>query len=598
MRFKINLFWWNMNRNLLHSTVFLIVPCLILQPTFIAIVYPFSNQFHPLAHNEPLTITFNIEQKSTVYEGDIINCTITGNPTVTWWTINNQSPHYTFYNGNPVIFDPEPTPLNATYVNFTVHAENLFESSSATIQLAIKRLYFGDIHFHSSISDGYHHIDTLYQNTIQDNYLDFICLTDHAEIINSLDFTPPQPLWMFTRSLIQYTLYKMGLRDEWQIIKNKATEYYTPGSFTTFLGFEYSPGPWYPGGWPWSEHGHEDISHINFYYKDVYPSAPKYSGWDQHTFDDILEVMAREREKGHLNVGFPHHPLMKIGNFGEYSVNWTFLYNNISNVSARDSVLRGVETYSKWGTAIGKYSGIPIRWPYDPRNLCDSPMYWVENALWEWSKHESGHQRFVLMANSDNHAVDRAGSASLQSRVSGKHPNPSGIMAAYAIHNTRPEIWDAMNNCSIYGIQTLKIRANVRFDGQMAYGRWINCTSPLNIRISAYATFPGIDHSGKNMCPHGYSPDELDYPIMDIWLIKKDVDQGQPWCKVIGHASPNTSLAVIEFKDEDVHPNDFYYVAIRQKGDLLKKEGDTSEVPKDEYMAFIGPVFINSVKFD
>jgi len=129
--------------------------------------------------------------------------------------------------------------------------------------------------------------------------------------------------------------------------------------------------------------------------------------------------------------------------------------------------------------------------------------------------------------------------------------NSAGILAAYAVHNTREEIWDAMNNCSICGLQLLKIRANVRLDGQLAYGRWINCTSPLKIRVSTLSTFSGKDHSGKNMCPYGYSHDELEYTISDTWLIKKDTLKGKPWCKVIGHTTPNKNLVVADFEDPD-----------------------------------------------
>jgi hypothetical protein len=134
----------------------------------------------------------------------------------------------------------------------------------------------------------------------------------------------------------------------------------------------------------------------------------------------------------------------------------------------------------------------------------------------------------------------------------------------------------------------LKIRANVRFDGQMALGNWITCSSPLKITITAQSTFPGYDNSGKNMKPHGYLDDQLDYPIQDIWLIKKDRDKGRPWCKVINHTTPNSNTVVVNFQDYDVQPNDFYWMAIRQKGQELKSG-------ENEYMAFIGPVFIDNV---
>jgi hypothetical protein len=326
----------------------------------------------PLDSERP-SIVINLAPGSIVYEGDIINCTVTGNPTEMFWMINSQSPHYTFYGNDPVLFDPEPTPLNATFVNLTVWAIGDHVASYDTVQIQLKRLYFGDIQFHSTFSDGYHDPDTLYTNAIADNYLDFACLTDHAEIVNEIDFTPPQPVWMFTRSVLQYLKYKFTNYDEWQLIKDKTQEYYHPGRFTTLLGFEYSPGPWYPGGFPWSDYGDEDIGHVCFYYKDVYSDAPEYSARDQYTFDDIFQAMADEAGKGHLNIGFPHHPLMKIGLWGHYSVNWTYLANTMVHSEERNRLLRGVETYSKWGTAIGKYSDVPISWPYAEESMVDHP---------------------------------------------------------------------------------------------------------------------------------------------------------------------------------------------------------------------------------
>jgi len=544
----------------------------------------------------PPAVTINIEPYSIIYEGDIINCTITGNPTVKYWQINNQSQHTTFHNDNPVIFDPEPTPLNDTYVNLTVYVENEAGNVSDTVQVIIKRIFFGDIHWHTTYGDGGYELDTMYQNAVVDNYLDFAASSEHASI-NPLYAGKPFPI-------VKMLINKFLGRDPWQIIKNKAVEYYDPGNFTTLLGFEWSSSNLFPGGYKCSPNGYEDVGHVNFYYKDVYPNAPKYSPLQKLNYDDIFQAMAEEWDKGHLNICFPHHPIGKIYWFGSdgfgkyipfiYTTNWSFLARGMKNTDARDKILRGVEVYSRWGTSIGQYSNIPITWPYLPDDLsnglclCNQTDAWVENGMWEWSENSLKGRKFVMQAGSDTHAVDRPGSGSAEL----DKQKPSGIIAAYAVHNIRDEIWDAMNDCDIYGSQLLKIRANIRFDGKMAYGRWINCSSPLNIRITVHSTFPGFDSSGKNMCPHGYSPDELDYPIQDIWLIKKDRDKGRPWCKVIGHVKPDENMAVVTFEDPDVQSNDFYYVAIRQKGQSLDVDSDE---PKDEYMAFIGPVFIDNV---
>ena len=92
------------------------------------------------------------------------------------------------------------------------------------------------------------------------------------------------------------------------------------------------------------------------------------------------------------------------------------------------------------------------------------------------------------------------------------------------------------------------------------------------------------------MCPHGYAEEELNYPISDIWLVKKDSEKGRPWCKIIGHVTPNENVSVVTFTDPDVQPNDFYWIAVKQQGESLSSGSN-------EYMAFLGPVFINNVEY-
>jgi len=533
---------------------------------------------------EPPTVVINVEPYTMVYEGDIIDCDISGDPTFFYWQINSQSIHETFYGDDPVLFDPEPTPLEDTYVNLTVYAENAHGNDSDNVPIQLNRIFFGDIHWHTPFSDGNYDLDTMYSNAVEDNYLDFAACTDHGELLDGIS---RKFGGVRERDIIKTIFEKICGFSEWQTVKEKAIEYDDPGSFTTLLGFEWTAAQWSLGGKPWSPHGWEDVGHINFYYKDVYSDAREYSDLQKLNYDSIFQAMADEWDKGHLNIGFPHHPLGRAS-WANFTTNWTFLANDMNKIEERNKILRGVETYSRWGTSIGHSftPGVPWLWPYLEDQFYNQTTAWVENALWEWSQNKMKDQRFGFIAGSDTHDYDRPGSAMFnESHLAG----PSGLVGVYAVHNKRAEIWDALNNCSSYPVQLLKIRANVRFDGQFAYGRWIDCSSPLNIQVTANSTFPGLDGSGKRMWPHGYSPDELDYPISDIWIIKKDRDRGQPWCKVIDHSMPNTSLAVVEFEDFDVQPNDFYWVAIRQKGQPLLSSRS------DEYMAFIGPVFIDNV---
>lgn len=559
-------------------------------------------------------IKINLDPYSTIYEGDIVDCNISIlNPKYIYWKINDEASHTTFYGDDPIIFDPEPTPYDTKYVNLTVYAENESINCSDSVIVQIKRIFFGDIHWHCNLCDGRFSLDKMYRNSIKDNYLDFVAYSGHAEWIDGirksyLNFNKlikcNYNLKVLLRNIFQNKILHLN---EWEIIKQKANEYYQEGKFTTLLGFE------------WTACNYPNF-HINFYYKDVYNDAREYSSSDvvnplfsKSTVNEIFKTMAKELEKGHLNVGFPHHPQ-------HVKIDWKYFLNNV-NTENLNKILRGVEIFSTWGNSIGQnYTpDLPYNWPYYFKNHKYSNNSWVENALWEISETQNKDQVFSFIAGSDMHRQARPTCAFSEGLDLSGPFVPSGIMAAYATHNNREEIWDAMNNGSIYASQLLKIRCNVRFsdfnvdNAKLSCGKWINCTSPLKIRVTAQSTSINSyhDRSGKNMVPYSYSNYELDYNISDIWLIKNNNLKGKPWCKVVNHSKPNSETAVVFFEDHNVQPNDFYYIAIRQKGQLLtpkiidilsityprifRKWNDNFTGNRDEYMAYIGPVFIDNV---
>jgi hypothetical protein len=535
------------------------------------------------------TVTINISPFSTIYEGDIIPCNITGNLTDIYWQINNHKPHRIFHENNPMIFNPEPTPLDHTFINLTIHAENSYGTGSDTIQIKLNKIFFGDIHWHTLFSDGQFDIDTMYQQAIEDNYLDFTACTDHAELLDGINTCyrlVPRFGGIQQYDTLKTILNKILGYSEWQTMKEKAIEYYDPGKFTTLLGFEWTAAEWSPGGHKLSPNGWGDVGHINFYYKDIYPEAREYSDLQKMNYDSIFQAMHDEYEKGHLNIGFPHHPQGKAS-WLSFTTNWSYLTNRMSHIEERYQILRGVETYSRWGTSIGQYytPKLPWTWAYNETQFYNQTDAWIENALWEWSQNTLHEQQFGFIASSDTHDYNRPGSALYnRSHLVG----PSGLVAVYAVHNTREEIWNALNNCSSYALQLLKNRVNVRVNGLMAYGRWINCSSPLEIQITACATSPGFDRSGKSMCPHGLDSESLEYVISDIWLVKKDRDRGRPWCKVIKHVSPKTPIAIETFVDTDIQSNDFYWIAIKQQSELGSSKNN-------EFMTFLGPIFIQNI---
>ncbi len=87
--------------------------------------------------------------------------------------------------------------------------------------------YFGEMHGHTRLSDGSVDIDTYYRHFRDDIRLDFAALSDHDHGGVGKD-----ELWV-------------GSPSKWDIIKEKAKEYYQPGKFTTLLAYERDSYPFY-----------------------------------------------------------------------------------------------------------------------------------------------------------------------------------------------------------------------------------------------------------------------------------------------------------------------------------------------------------------
>jgi len=88
------------------------------------------------------------------------------------------------------------------------------------------KIYFGDLHHHSTISDGMCSIDKVYSTLRDITCLDFASVIDH-------DYHYP------------HIFYERGMQitnEDWETIKQKADDYYKPGNFVTFVGYEWT-GP-------------------------------------------------------------------------------------------------------------------------------------------------------------------------------------------------------------------------------------------------------------------------------------------------------------------------------------------------------------------
>jgi len=87
------------------------------------------------------------------------------------------------------------------------------------------RLYFGEMHGHTNLSDGKTQIDDYFVNIRDRAKLDFAALTDHDH-----------------GGIGHAELWGEG---KWSLIRAKAKEYNDPGRFTTLLAYERDSYPWY-----------------------------------------------------------------------------------------------------------------------------------------------------------------------------------------------------------------------------------------------------------------------------------------------------------------------------------------------------------------
>lgn len=178
-----------------------------------------------------------------------------------------------------------------------------YESNSAEVQdiKAPFNLYFGDMHGHSSASDGLHSPEDYYRYGKEMSGLDLCVLTDHAECI--------------------YEPNKYN----WEYLIKTAEDCHRPGLFITFPAFEWTHGVW----------GHRNVIYrdatiaINTgYFNSSYENA--------NTPEKLYDLVRSARP-----IIIPHHT-MAVYKWGRHDPELEPL----------------VEIYSMWGSS--EYTGNPL----------------------------------------------------------------------------------------------------------------------------------------------------------------------------------------------------------------------------------------------
>lgn len=135
-------------------------------------------------------------------------------------------------------------------------------------------LYFGDLHGHTNLSDGGVDPDVFFTNMRDLSKADFCALSDHDH-------------GGVGRPMLWEKEPESG-RIKWDIICDKADEYYEPGRFTTILAYERDSYPWY--------------SNMVLYFRDR-QNAQLYRG--EQDGEITREELLKLRENGNVIFG-PH----------------------------------------------------------------------------------------------------------------------------------------------------------------------------------------------------------------------------------------------------------------------------------------------------
>ncbi len=304
-----------------------------------------------------------------------------------------------------------------------------------------RRVYWGDIHLHSTLSDGTGAAATGYRFGRDVMALDVVAYTDHDTMGF---FIPPQ--WQRRRMHREY----------FQTLCDLADEFNDDGSFVTLPGYEWTKQPNMGG-------------HINVYFEDagdarLFDSLAE----ETHTYE-ALWARLREWNEAHESgvVTIPHHPAEAMYPFDFDAVDYD------------DELAPLVEVYSQWGSSEqpGR-DGNPFPLAMGQGEI-DTAGHYVQDA------HRMGH-RVGMLGGADFHGP-RPGHSIIHTsphlpsldewrrgglgwgniwRVWAERSYPGGLTAFLAPSLTRSAIFETLRSRSVYATtQPHRILVDFRVDG-------------------------------------------------------------------------------------------------------------------------------------
>ncbi|MHA1805033.1 MAG: DUF3604 domain-containing protein [Promethearchaeota archaeon] len=286
---------------------------------------------------------------------------------------------------------------------------NVYRSNPIVVKKKIKeRIYWGDIHAHTLMSDGSGLITEAYEFARDVALLDFAALTDHSE-----HFT-------YVGDLDLFNMFSNYIQ--------KTNQFNQPGTFVTLVSTEWTPNYVVRGE-------NTATGHLNFYFKG--DTMPYFSTFTHHTPDELYAFLKNDSRYEFLAWG--HHTLRR-----DYPSDFAFYDKEINTL---------IEIYSVHGSC----ENIEGQKFYDQLSSLPngSRGYSVRDAL------RMG-RKFGIIASGDSHDGRPGHSISHTEAeaynqypytLSGYrlgHDYPNGLAAIIASELERTSIFDALKLRSCY----------------------------------------------------------------------------------------------------------------------------------------------------
>lgn len=305
-----------------------------------------------------------------------------------------------------------------------------------------RRLYWGDLHFHSRFSDGVGGVAKGFDFAREVMELDIVACTDH----DTMGFFIPPAL--------QVRRMRRGYFDR---TKETVERRHDPGAFVALFGYEWTQQPNVGG-------------HVNVYFESV-ESARLFDSRSPET-DSYEKLWTRLREwreeTGERVLTIPHHPAEMLYPFDFDATDYD------------DEMAPLVEVYSQWGSSeLRGADGNPKPIGGIGNGEVDEPGHYVQDAL------AMGY-RVGMLASSDIHGPYPGHSHihvpphlprlsewlgdglgwGLIWRLWDEQSYPGGLTAFYAPELTREAVFDALRGRAVYGTtQPCRIRVELSVNG-------------------------------------------------------------------------------------------------------------------------------------